>query len=321
MPLKLINPTPGRSPYYRVRGTYLGQHVNRSTKTGERKIAVKLLALWKEEIERGSYSRPDDPTFASAALAYMQGGGEKRFLTPLIKHFGTTFLARIDQAAVDAAAAALYPAAPSSTRNRQVYTPVCAVLRHVGAPVKITRPKGWAGKARPHWLRPEEAIRLIDGATSVLPRFGALCAFLFYTGVRLGEARGLLVKDLDLPRAFALIGKTKNGEPQAVYLPPAIVAILAECNLKRERVFYGFTGGGRLYAMLAEAEKRSGAILPEGVSFHIFRHTYGAMMKRLGVDLIDLGRWKSINSTKIYDHADASEAARKADFLPVRRAK
>jgi hypothetical protein len=50
-----------------------------------------------------------EPTFGSAALAYMQFGGESRPLKRLISHFKDTPLSRIDQAAIDAAAAALYP--------------------------------------------------------------------------------------------------------------------------------------------------------------------------------------------------------------------
>jgi hypothetical protein len=38
MPLKLVPPRPGNTPYWRVRGTYLGQYVNRSTKTRKRAI-------------------------------------------------------------------------------------------------------------------------------------------------------------------------------------------------------------------------------------------------------------------------------------------
>ena len=53
--LKLVKPRKGKSPYYRVRGTYLKQYVDRSTGTSERKTAAKALKKWKEEIEQGPF--------------------------------------------------------------------------------------------------------------------------------------------------------------------------------------------------------------------------------------------------------------------------
>jgi hypothetical protein len=58
MPLRLVPPRKGWSPYFRVRGTYLGVYIDRSTKTGKRTAANKLLVKWQIEIERGeSYLR------------------------------------------------------------------------------------------------------------------------------------------------------------------------------------------------------------------------------------------------------------------------
>ena len=41
------------------------------------------------------------PLNAQAALSYLEAGGNKRFLEPVIKHFGMMPLARIDQDAID----------------------------------------------------------------------------------------------------------------------------------------------------------------------------------------------------------------------------
>jgi hypothetical protein len=50
MPLKLVPPRPGKTPYWSVRGTYLGRYINRSTKTrsrsrGDSNIFSATLAL------------------------------------------------------------------------------------------------------------------------------------------------------------------------------------------------------------------------------------------------------------------------------------
>jgi integrase len=196
--LKLFPPRKGYSSHWRIRGTYLGQHVNRSAKTGDRKIAAKLLKKWREDIERGAYTRPDDPTFASAALSYMQAGGERRFLKPLLEYFGERLLAQIGQREVDGAGAALFPEATAATRNRQVYGPVSAVLRHVGITTGLRRPKGSRGESRLSWLSQDEAFVLLAAATELHGRFGALCTFLLYTGCRLSEGLRLQSSDIML---------------------------------------------------------------------------------------------------------------------------
>jgi integrase len=320
MPLKLVPPKEGRSPYYRVRGTYLGQYVDRSTQTGDRKVAAAALKLWREEIECGAYVAADAPTFASAALAYMQSGGERRFLPPLLEHFKEKPLTQIGQAEIDAAAVAVLPEAAAATRNRQVYTPISAVLRHAGIEKELKRPKGGRGAQRLHWLRPEEAYRLIAAAGELRPNFGALCTFLTYTGCRLTEALLLEPTDVHLVESFAYVRKTKNGDPRPVHLPPVVVAALANFEWRKKRVF-GFSKAGRIYELLASAEKKSGIVIPEGVAFHIFRHTYGAWMRRYGgldtSGLVETGAWKSRQAAAVYEHVEASEEAKKADLLPV----
>jgi integrase len=306
--LTLFPPRKGYSSHWRVRGTYLGQYVNRSTQTGDRKIAAKLLRKWREDIERGAYARPGDPTFASAALSYMQAGGERRFLAPLLEHFGERLLAQIGQREVDAASVALFPKATEATRNRQVYSPVSAVLRHAGVTTGLRRPKGARGES------------LLASAGALHGRFGALCTFLLYTGCRLSEGLRLLSADVDLGAGFAYVRKTKNGEPRPVHLPSVVVAALANIELG-PRTAFGFAKSGRLYELLDEAAQRGGIVIPERVAFHIFRHTYGAWMRRhAGLDtsgLVATGAWKSRQAAAVYEHVDVSEEARKADLLPT----
>src|SRR5260370_21412557 len=59
---------------------------------------------------------------------------------------------------IDNAAAELYPPATAATRNRQVYTPVSAVLKRAGIERQIKRPNGWRGRKLTHWLAPEHAL-------------------------------------------------------------------------------------------------------------------------------------------------------------------
>lgn len=133
MSLRLKSPREGRSPYWYVRGTFLGITLDRSTGTTERAAALLVLRKWEREIAGGQYhavpERSVTPrTFLAAAVAYMKAGGERAFLSPIIEFTGPDairdmLLTDIDQLALDRLAAALYPHGSAQTRNRQVYTP------------------------------------------------------------------------------------------------------------------------------------------------------------------------------------------------------
>lgn len=321
MPFKIVAPKAGRSPFYRVRGTEFGQRIDRTTGTADKKEALRFLKRWRDEAQRDALSggRREEPTFADAAMSYVNGGGEERFLLPILDRIGTMKIADIRQTDIDDAAVALYPNALPATRNRQVYAPISVILRRAGREMPIRRPKGAASAPRLHWLRPEEAFALLDAARAVDERFGALLTFLLYCGPRLSEALRLTWDDVDLTRATATMRDTKNGSDIVVHLPVAVVASLGNLE-KRARVF-GLSKCGRLYSFLGEAESRSGIALPPRSAFHILRHTH-ATWRRLytGADadaLVATGLWKSPTAARIYAHIDVSAEARKADLLPT----
>lgn len=322
MPLKLCPPR--KSPFWSVRGTYLGIYVNRSTKAGKRAIAAKVLKKWEREIECGEFAERGAATFASAAAAYMKAGGERTYVKRLLQHFGEKPIRSIDQAAIDAAASAIYPSATAATRNRSVYTPVCAILRRAGQRIDLRRPIGSGGSKATAWLWPEQAFALFDEAEKLDKEFATLIVTLCYTGMRLSEALNLTWDQVRLSDGFAYIPDTKNGEPRAVFLPPVAVAAIA--NIERRghepRVFR-FTKSGHLYSLLRVAAIRANVELPERSAFHIFRHTYATWMRReAGLDtrgLIATGAWKDRKSADRYEHVVVSEEARKAMLLPVRK--
>lgn len=256
-------------------------------------------------------------------MAYQNAGGEAQFLRPLLLEFGTRQLAEITQADIDNAAVKLYPNAGAPTRNRAVYTPVSAIIRRAGVALALKRPKGAIGPPRAHWLQPDQAFALLEAARDVNERFGAMLTFLLYTGCRLSDALRLEWPDVDFSRGVALLRDTKNGTSISVHMTPEIVAALA--NLPRGRRVFAMSKCGRIYTWLAEAEKKAGLALPHRSAFHILRHTH-ATWRRLftGADttaLVQTGLWKSRNAAAVYEHMDVSEEMRKADLLPVSRAK
>ena len=251
MPIKLITPRKGFSAYYYGRGTYLGIFVNRSTRALRPAIAKRVIKEWELDIERGRFETKGGPTFMSAAVAYMKAGGDRRPIAKLIAHFGDKLLADIRQTEIDAAAAILFPTHSAATRNREVYSPLSAVLKQANVDFRIRRPKGSRGRELAGWLWPEEAERLIGAAYHIDPEFGLMCLFLLYTGLRLTEGTVRFTCDrLRLAESYAFIPKTKNGKPRPVMLPPYLVAALANHPRGLERGTergVRFHKGGQLY--------------------------------------------------------------------------
>jgi hypothetical protein len=85
------------------------------------------------------------------AVAYMKAGGERKFLGPIINYAGeyairSRAIGSISHTDLAHLADALYPKATAQTHNRQVYSPVIAVLHFGGVERRFKRPKGWRGK-------------------------------------------------------------------------------------------------------------------------------------------------------------------------------
>ena len=133
-----------------------------STGLSDKRAAEEIRAKREAEIiAELVYGRRVTATSPPAAVKRsLARSRKKRFLDKVIKHFGVTPLAKIDQDAIDRGARKVYPNASDATRNRQFYTPVSAVMTHAArrgwcAPLLLERPRAAAGRTR--WLKPEEA--------------------------------------------------------------------------------------------------------------------------------------------------------------------
>ena len=120
-----------KSPNWIMRGSIGGCRIEESTYVSDKKVADEIRAKREAEIHRGQiYGRDATATFAEAALSYLEQGGSRKFIGPVIKHFGTRPLAKIDYAAIETGSQKVYPNVKPSTRNRQFFTPTVAVLNH-----------------------------------------------------------------------------------------------------------------------------------------------------------------------------------------------
>lgn len=339
MPLKLVEGRHG-SPYYYIRGSVRGVSVDESTGTGDAVAAEDIRILREAEIlHRSIHGDSASRTFAEAALSYMAGGGERDHLGALVKHFGNRKLAQIGQAEIDAAAAKLKPRAAASTINRQIYTPMAAVLHHAArlqwcAKPVLARPKQPEGRVR--WLTHAEAEGLIQAAPEAGLR--PLVVFLLCTGARITEALTLDWRDVDLSRCHVSIlnegsggSGTKNGESRGVPLHCRAVAALANLPHRTGKVFRVHYGGalksGRVRPVGAPYKDRKGAgggqvknawpkMLKRAgiVDFtpHDCRHTWATWHYAANRDiaaLMELGGWSDVESVMRYTHVNVGHLA------------
>jgi integrase len=320
-----------KSPHWILRGTVRRIRIEESTRTDDKRAADEIRAKREAELLAQSiFGRRATATFAQAALSYLENGGSKRFLEPVIRHFGTTPLAQIDQDALDRGARKLFSDAAPATRNRQFYTPASAVLHHAArrgwcARPLIERPE--AGAERVRWITVEEADKLIAAAAAHLK---PLLIFLFYTGARVGEALWLDWSNIDLRRAHVTFAETKNGEARGVPLHARVVAALANLRHRDGEVFRRPDGapyerprraedhsaGTRIKRAFHAACRRAGI---GDFRPHDCRHTWAtwhyAANRDLGA-LQRLGGWKSVRMVMRYAHVNVAELSHTIAALP-----
>lgn len=347
MPLKLVrdrkNPDDG---LWYVRGTVRGRRIEESTGTRKRDKAEEFKSRRENELlDEAIHGRASVATFAHACASYLEFGGEGRFMTPILRHFGSTKLTKIDQIAVDACARALYPKGKNGTLIRQVYTPVSAVLQHAAARgmcplVRLERPAQPKGKTR--WLTTDEAGRLVAACSEHLR---PIVLLMLYTGARVSEALYLDWAQVDLEARQVIYLDTKNGEDRGVPLHPAVVAALSRSERRQGPVCLNHKGqpyeekdgeGGQIKTAFRGATRRAGLghwietkrkdkdgkkvmRWHTDVTPHTCRHTWATWHYAQHRDirqLMELGGWKQISMVQRYTHVNVSHHAASIAALP-----
>jgi integrase len=317
MSLKLKR-RPGR-PHWYVHGTIRGVTVRESTGVADQKVAETIRARREWEIIQRSVFGPEaTATFVGAAVSYLEAGGEKTYLKPIIARIGSTPLAKIDQALIEKTARALYPNGSPATLNRQAFTPIAAVLNHAAARGMcakriVERPEQPKGRVR--WLTFDEAERLLNACSEHLY---PLVMFLLGSGARLSEALYLDWREVDLANAHVTFLDTKNGEHRGVPLHARLVAVLRNLRHRRGRVFrtpagIGYaekeSGGGQIKTGFRGACRRAKI---KDFTPHDCRHTWATWHYAANRDLValmKLGGWKSERMVLRYAHVNVSQLA------------
>jgi len=294
-----IKKYPKRSPHYVLRGTVCGVRVFETTETANREDADRYRLKREREIYASAGLGKERPvTVAEAMAAYVDAGGEVRFLVPLLDHFKDKPLCEVGQAEIDQAAQALHPGCKPATLMRQVYGPMKAVMKHAletemsGAVYrKVKNPK--VDIVAPQWSNDSDLDALLAASGANLRAWILVST---YTGLRASEMLRQIPPDYGMRPGWVNIGRTKNGTPAFVPLPPpAIAAVTAIMPAKKDAPVFGYETVQGVNSALRRAAKRAGVAY---LSTHkIGRHTFAARLLAAGHDIKmvkEAGRWKKL---------------------------
>lgn len=311
MPLKLTRRS-ATSNYY-IRGTVAGCAVYESTHTSDRRAAEAILIRTEKKLlDRAAYGNKATATFVEAATNYIEAGGETRFLEPILRHFGPEHkLKDINNAAVNAAALAIYPDAKPSTINRQLITPISAIMTMAAEDelcsfIKLRRRRVKEKKTR--WLTPEEfEVFAAHLGANLVPIIG----FMIGTGARVRETLSLQASTLYLGTGQALLSDTKNDTPRMVRIPDRSAAMIRTRPVPETGAVFT-TDRGKPYTINDNTggqisrpfnRARDLAKLGREVTPHTIRHTWAtwhyAQNRDFGT-LLDLGGWSKADVANIY---------------------
>jgi integrase len=354
--------------YYRPRpGGRVGPpyEISYLDSTGKRRWAVVHGTLDEAEAKRselrlrrrrGERLQPTRQTFADYAYAWLERQNcrertREKYSWALHHHLFPYFgRRRLDQITVDDVAgfiAAMQRKGARGTTTLSTLQPLSMILGHAARRGAIAvnpcsqlergeRPK--LDDQRPkRILSLDEMERLIANADG--EQYRCLLELLVTSGVRIGEALGLTVCDLDQPHSLIRVeyqldrdgnrSQLKTPESRrAIDIPPELmgrlVALVAERGALTDPgalVFASRNGTGLVRKVAREALKRAataGRLAPPQPSLHDLRHSHASMLIALDVPVVDvqrrLGHRKPDTTLRVYAHQWKERDARRSQI-------
>jgi len=304
------------STVYQITGTDPWTHepVRVGTRAHDPKTAQIQLDL---ELERrrkaalnGGKAPPTRPIFAAVIAEYGAKGGEDRYLTPIVKHFGAMIAEDITDTELSEFARVYYPGARPSTLVRQVYGPMQWIW-NAGVRARMIPPRIFA---RPEVkVDPVRYARSDDWTMAVLracTNIEQRCALLLlsFGGVRAAEAVSARRCDWNPLEATLTIqtkGRRERVVPLSTMLNDAFQLLPARAP---QEPLLGYASRYSLNRILKRACARAGV---EYLSPHkAGRHSFAARLLRDGASLKELqmaGGWEDINLVaRTYAHLERS---------------
>lgn len=289
--------------------SHKGERYRLSTGTANRKLAERIYAKVRTEIETGAYF-PQMPehhkTVAELLEKYFVEHSalnkkprahqrDRSLKAHLVKAFGHLTLVDVTPAAIAAYKTARRQAGVSgATVNREL-----GMARHAfnlairewqwasrNPFAMVTREK--EPKGRDRWLRDEEERRLLAACPAWLRE---LIEFAVETGLRLGEILNAQWQNVDLHQETLTVeaATTKNGLPRTIPLSARALSVLrrqqGRQGIASLVVFGNRKGGLKTLGTVNRAFRR--ALTRAGIEncrFHDLRHTFATRLCQDGVD-------------------------------------
>jgi len=305
MSLKLFQ-RPG-SPYWYIRGEYLGQSIYASTKARDKADARRFKTDLELKIAQSAGRKRGAATFKEAAALYLEAkpGVARQWrvsINKLCDVIGDRFLADIRQFVLVDAANFLYPHCQPISKNCRVFTPAAAVLHYAAENnlcphIKVKKMK--EKKPEPRGKRKDEAARLIAGAEG---KFKFLLVFLFYQGWRIADTLRLQWQDINLTEESVRYHITKTDEWLEMPLHPVVLRMLRE---EGPGVGFVFPWRGRtsVYIRLKKLCKDTGIYFTP----HMARHSFATWLNAEGASVFEImkaGGWRDHRSVFRYTNVD-----------------
>ncbi|HUH82237.1 MAG TPA: site-specific integrase [Solirubrobacteraceae bacterium] len=337
--------------YFDSSGTRRWRTVEGSLEEAEAKRAELTLRR-----RRGERIQPTRQSFADYATAWLERQTCRErtrekydwaLRQHLVPYFGRR---RLDQITVDDVAAFIAAMQRKGARGTTILStlqPLSMILGHAARRGAIAvnpcsqlergeRPK--LDDQRPkRILSLDEMERLIACADG--EQYRCLLELLVTTGVRIGEALGLAVCDLDQPGSLIRVeyqldrhgnrSQLKTAESRrTIDTPPELmarlVALLAERGALADPaalVFASRNGTGLVRKVAREALKRAATrakLAPPAPSLHDLRHSHASMLIALDVPVVDvqrrLGHRKPDTTLRVYTHQWKERDARRSQI-------
>ncbi len=300
--------------FYAV-GTIAGERVRKSLGTRDAKLAEELRALYEAKLwKRRSYGEEAIRTFEEAVVSYLEAGGERTYLEPLIKRFRGRLLGTIKPEEIRQAARLLGSHQKASTRNRQVIVPCCAVINHAAD-------AGWCPKIsvarfpvdKPRRVTVDRAwvdAFLVQADRDGLPHLAAAMLFMWQTGTRVSETARVLPEHVDLRGRVVMLEQTKTSQWERRHISQELMIRLANLPKRDCEPIFGYASRFGLRNRMKAVCRR--AAIPFVPPHQAGRHSFASNALAMGAtakEVMEAGGWKTARMV-LETYAHANDAGR-----------
>lgn len=252
-----------------------------------------------------------------------------RYISQIALHFGCLPTELADDQIEDYLHSLLRDSTPSESYFKHTVYGLRFLFRLEGLKEKrIALPSIQKEKKLPVVLSRQEVKAIIKAATLLKHRL--LVSLLYGCGLRCGEVRSILIKDIDLDRSMLLVRQGKGRKDRYIPLGKLLVRGISRYIEAENPETYLFTGSlstsdpktdpcysqrGVQWAIKTLSKK---AGIRKEVNVHTLRHSYATHLLEEGMDIVsvkELLGHSHIETTMVYLHV--AQSGRQKPFSPL----